>query len=280
MVKKSWRKRITEIVIAVLISYVFGTALLYLNQRNILYAAPKLSPEYISDRLSAYEGIQVITSDGLSLKGYFTPPSSPQKPIIIFFHGNAAHPAMMVPYFSQMVKDGYGVLLTEYRGYGGNPGSPTEDGLYKDAEAFFESDVLKRYMGVNPIIIYGQSLGSGAAVDLAQKHVQSIAALVLEVPFDSLLSVTERNYPFIPFQKFLLKDQYKSALKIGDVTVPKLFLLAGKDWVVGVDSGKRLFDLAHEPKQVIEYKEAGHNTVAEYGASSDVQKFIEGLNEK
>ncbi len=277
MVRKSKKRRMAEFLIITLVVYIFTTGLLYFFQRKLIYFPPSVPIEQMTGLLTGYEPVRVLTEDGLKLTGFFTAPVDPGKPIIIAFHGNASHPAWMAPFFSDMVQAGYGVLLAEYRGYGGNSGHPTEDGLYKDAEAFFQSDVLNKYRATNPIIIYGQSLGSGVAVNLAQKHNAEIRALILEVPFENLLAVVAMHYPFVPFKSVLLKDQFKSDLKIADVKAPKLFILAGKDRVVGYKTGRALFDLSPEPKQMVEYKEADHNTVEMYEASKAVQNFIEGI---
>lgn len=259
--------------------YVIILGMLYSNQRSMLYSPPKVSEEQIATgALKKYQSIYATTSDGLKLRGFFHAPADQSKPVILAFHGNASHPLWMAHDFNDMVETGYGVLLAEYRGYGGNQGHPTEEGIYLDAEAFFQSEELKKIRTTNPLVIYGQSLGSAAAVDLAQRHNEEISALILEVPFDNLTSVVEKNFPIVFGVRFLLEDKYESDKKIMDIMPPKLFLLAEKDEVVGFDSGKKLFEIARQPKQIIEYKNATHNGLSMFGASKDTQNFIESLS--
>ncbi|HNQ92493.1 MAG TPA: alpha/beta fold hydrolase [Alphaproteobacteria bacterium] len=236
---------------------------------------PHPPADEIAAVLMGYAPVTVKTEDGLTVTGFFRPPADKQKPIILFFHGNASHPAWMAPFFSGMSGQGYGIFLVEYRGYNNNEGIPTEQGLYKDAEAYLISDPLAKDHKANPLIVFGHSLGSGVAVELASRHPERFSAMVLQVPFDSIVHVVSNKYPFVPFPSLLVKDQYNSDQKIGKVTIPKLFLLAGQDTVVGHDTGKRLYDLAPGPKILVEMPDAGHNDIYAHGTAQKVFDFVE-----
>lgn len=249
---------------------------LFAFQRELLYHPPSDLPDsYIESELKSYEPV-TIASGKLKLTSYFSRPKTSTEPIILVFHGNASHPAFIAPAFAQMQNQGYGIFLFEYRGYGGNPGEPTEKGLEEDATAALQDYLLKNFPD-NPLIIYGQSLGSGVAVDVASRHPGKIDGLILEVPFASLVDVVSRKFPYIPLPHLLLHDPYRSDQKIDKVTAPKLFLLAGEDEVVGYETGQSLYNLATEPKKLVEYPNARHNTVTDYGSASATYDFIEQI---
>ncbi len=257
------------------IAYVGLIVLLFLLQRVMMYLPPKLESSELTSLLNNYEPISVVTEDGLKISGFFTPPVDEKKPIIIAFHGNASHPAWQSHDFKDLVEKGYGVLLSEYRYYGGNPGRPSEDGFYKDARAYINAKPLLETYKNNPLIVYGQSLGSGVAVQLAADYPERVTGLVLEVPYDTMVNVAKKHYPFVIGMKYLLKDKFMSVEKIGKLTMPKLFILAGKDEVVGFNSGNALYEAAPEPKQLIIFELAGHNQLPPEKVQGELEYFCD-----
>lgn len=256
-----------------LLIYIILIAIIFFNQRSLMYFPQEGIPDNIvKNILPKIEIIQVLTDDHLSLKAYFVPPKDTSKPILLVFHGNASLAPHLIEPLKPIIEEGYGVLFAEYRGYGGNEGSPTEQGLYKDADGYLE------YIDSNfpkyKIIAYGQSLGSAVAVDITSRNPKKFSGLILEVPFDSALSVAHKAYPFVPFKNILLKDKFESDKKIGKIDIPKLFLVAGKDNVVGTDTGKRLYELANNPKDIHIFKEATHIDVFSYGAAKHINRFL------
>lgn len=271
-------KTITLKVILPLIGvYVIFMVLMFFYQRSLMYFPQPALPDNIAETiLSKAQVINVTTADGVQLKAYFKAPKDDQHPIIVAFHGNGSLGLYLSQNFTDVIDKGYGVLLAEYRGYSGNEGSPTEDGLYKDADAYLA--YLKAEYPHTKLVAYGQSLGSGVAVDIVARNPQSFIGLVLEVPFDSALNVADKHYPYIFFKKWILRDQYLSNEKIGTISIPKLFLLSGQDEVVGVEGGFDLFDAAKDPKQIRVYNNATHMTVFQNGAQIDLIDFLESLD--
>lgn len=266
-----------KIIVPFVVLYLMVLGLMFYYQRALLYLPPPAVPKDQAVTLApGADLIEVATKDQLQLTAYFIPPKTKDAPILLVFHGNAALGVYLAQNFSKITAQGYGVLLAEYRGYGGNPGKPSEAGLAEDADAYLE--YLETHYPGRAIIAYGQSLGSGVMVDLAARRPKNIAAVILEVPFDSILNVADQAYPYILFKKFLLKDQYLSINKIGAITAPKLFLLAGRDEVVGLNGGLALSRAAPEPKTVKIYETANHMNVFEFGADADILKFLEGLD--
>lgn len=270
-------KTITLKVILPLIGvYMILMVLMFFYQRSLMYFPQVALPDNIAQALLPKAQIfNVTTTDGIHLKAYFVPPKDEDHPIILAFHGNGSLGLYLSQNFTEAIEKGYGVLLAEYRGYSGNEGTPSEEGLYQDADAYLT--YLNAQYPQTQIVAYGQSLGSGVAIDLVARHPQAFIGLILEVPFDSALNVADKYYPYIFFKKWILRDQYLSNEKIGTISIPKLFLLGGQDEVVGLDSGLSLFEVAPNPKLIRVYNDAGHMNVFQYGAKNDLIDFLESL---
>lgn len=272
--KKSFKKRMIEFFVTFAVIYVLIIALMYHYQRSILYFTHVASDEDRKTYVSKYEQVSVETKDGLSLKSYFRPPQTKDKPVILVFHGNASTAVWKAYEMEPYVEKGYGVWLAEYRGYDANPGQPSEEGLYMDGEAYLSSERLTKDYARNPLIVFGESLGSGVTSEMVHRNPDRVAGVILKVPFDSLLEVASTRYPFVIGMSYLLKDQYRSIEKLSNWPMPKLFLVAGKDEVVGAKGGKRLFEAAPEPKQLVVIDEARHNDIAQFGMSSHILDFL------
>ncbi|MEZ0261839.1 MAG: alpha/beta hydrolase [Alphaproteobacteria bacterium] len=199
--------------------------------------------------------VRFLTVDGLQLHAWYTPPRDMGKPTILFLHGNSSNIKGFYPKAKIYIERGYGAFLCEYRGYGGNPGEPTEQGLYNDAEACLFALRDKGYGSWN-LVYFGQSLGTGAAVDLAVKHPPK--ALVLESPYSSATAVAKLSYPLYPID-WMLQDKFDSISKI-DKVKSRLFLVHGEaDSLIPVREAARLFDKANSPKQFYSIAGGGHN---------------------
>ncbi len=263
-----------KIILPLVGIYLILLVLMFFGQRSFMYFPQPALPENMAKTLLPNaQVVNVVTADGLQLNAYFIPPKDVGHSVILAFHGNGLLGLYLAPNFKGAIDQGYGVLLAEYRGYSSNQGKPTEAGLYQDADAYLA--YLQLHYPKTKIIAYGQSLGSGVAVDLVARNPQSFAGLVLEVPFDSILNLSDKYYPYIFFKKWVLRDQYLSNQKIGSITIPKLFLLAGQDEIVGLDSGLSLFDVAKDPKTVRVYDTATHMTVFQHGAEMDLMDFVD-----
>ena len=165
---------------------------------------------------------------------------------------------------------GYGVFLVGYRGYGANPGKVTEKGLYDDAVAAL-SYLKSKGITQGNIILYGESLGTGIAVHLAEERTP--AALVLEAPFSSIADVAQARMPLLPV-KYLLLDRFESTSKIVSVTAPTLIVHGAHDGTIPLRFGQKLFAVAREPKTMHVYAEAGHNDLYEHGMATLVIDFL------
>jgi hypothetical protein len=193
------------------------------------------------------------TADGVRLAGGFFPPPSPERPVLLYFHGNAEAAAHNLPLADELRARGLGVFLAEYRGYGGLSGSPSEEGLHADGEAALAA--LGRF-GVPPsrVVLVGRSLGSGVAVELATRH--RVAAVVLVSAYTSIVDMG--RIVAGPLAPLVVRDRFDSLGKIGRVAAPLVLLHGSRDDVVPVSMGRRLA-AARPDARYFEVPEATHN---------------------
>ncbi len=260
--------KISMIIVKLFFLYTIIIAFFYYSQRDMMYFPTKEEYNLSEYNLDDFKKFTVITNDNLEISGLYKAPFD-DKPIIIFFHGNTGHAGYRENKIRDFVNKGYGVLLAEYRGYGPNQGKPSEKNLYEDARAY-----LNKLASEN-IVIYGQSLGTGIAVQMATEY--KAKALILETPFDSALNVAKERYFFIAFLNYLMHDKYENDKKISTISIPKLFILAGKDEVVGIKGGKRLADIADDNKKVIIIEDAAHNIADKFDVPNKIISFINDL---
>ena len=164
----------------------------------------------------------------------------------------------------------------EYRGYGGNPGRPSELGLMSDARAAL---AFLDAAGVPPAetVLYGELLGSTVAVAIAAERAvggQPVAALVLEAPLSSVSDVAAYHYPWMPV-RWLLKDRFEAAARIADVGAPVLIVHGDADEIVPIRYGRALFEAAQEPKEAAWIPGGGHEDLAQFGLSRIVLDFLD-----
>lgn len=226
-----------------------------LEKQFIFFPASHLiaTPEAVG---LAYEDVFFSTEDGVRLHGWFVPAAGARW-TILWFHGNAGNISHRLDNLLQMHRRlQVNVLLFDYREYGRSQGTVSEEGTYRDAKAAFQ--VLSQRPDIDPraIVLFGRSLGSAVAVELAQ-HV-SCRALILESPFTSVADMAVTMLPFLPVAR-LLRARYDSLAKIAQLSVSLLVLHGDRDEVVPFAQGQKLFHAAREPKTFYTISGAGHN---------------------
>ena len=260
-----------KFLIPVIVAYAIFVFFLATFQRYFMYFPDKTKPELVHNaRL-----VNVKTQDGLDLEGWYFEASDKQKPVIVYFHGNAGHFANRLFKVIHYINEGYGILLAEYRGYGGNPGQPSEQGFYQDGRAYM--DWLHNEITGDNIILYGESIGSGAAVQMATEY--DVNGLILETPFSSMVEVASKHYFYVPV-KWFIKDRYLNIDKITHTKAPLLILHGHSDITIPISSAQKLFDAAEEPKKFIAFQDGNHNNLYDFGAAQHVLKFLSDLIRK
>lgn len=227
------------------------------GQRRLMYLPAGVVEPPGRVGLRGVEEVAIPTADGLTLGGWFVrPDSGTPRATIIVFNGNAGNRSYRAPLAAALRRAGYAVLLFDYRGYGGNPGSPTEAGLLEDGRAVRAYLAQRGDVDSSRLVYFGESLGTGIAVALAVEHAP--AAMVLRSPYASMVSLARKHYPFVP-AGLVLKDRYRSDERIARVRAPILFIAGDRDAIVPLEQTRRLFDHANEPKTLEVIPDADHN---------------------
>jgi uncharacterized protein len=261
---------LTTLIAIPVVAYLAVLAYLYVYQRQLLYRPERSRPQ-LGELLSVrMREVQLTTADGLDLLSWYLP-SRNSRPVIAYFHGNGGNIAHRTHRAQRFAREGYGVLLVGYRGYGGNPGTPTEAGLFEDARAGLDF-LRSENIAADRIVLYGESLGTAIAVHAATQ--QAIGAIIIESPFTSIAALAQYHYPFIP-AALLVWDRFDSLSRIGEVKAPLFMLQGGHDGVVPTRFGETLFAAAPEPKERWFVPQAGHEDLAGFGALDAVVAFIE-----
>jgi fermentation-respiration switch protein FrsA (DUF1100 family) len=232
---------IKSFFLLILIYFVI-TVVVYFFQRKLLYHP--FSPQITGKGLiHNFETINFKTSDNFELKGWFHLKNSNKK-TILFLHGNAGNLDNRIDKLNFLGNMDINFLIISWRGYSGNPGNPSETGLYKDALGGIEW-LNKKGISNDRIILYGESLGTAIATEVAQN--ENFAGIILEAPFTSMVDMGQKIYPIFPV-KFLLKDKYESKNKIKNIKSPILVLHGRKDKIVPFYMGEKIFEMANSPK--------------------------------
>lgn len=246
------KQNMLGILAGLAIAYLGALAVLYFYQRNLLYFPDTARPSAGEDK--RLETISYPSADGIALNSFYRRPPSEAAPVLVHFHGNAGNIGDRVSRVQPYADAGMAVLLAEYRGFGGNSGAPSEQGLYADARGAID---FLRQQGVAPdrMVFYGESLGSGIAVQMATEF--ACGAVVLEAPYSSVVDVAQGRYWMFPIRA-LVRDKYDSTAKIGRVRCPIFIMHGTADQVIPIRYGERLYALAPEPKKMKTYPGLGH----------------------
>jgi fermentation-respiration switch protein FrsA (DUF1100 family) len=269
MSQPSLLPRLRRFAVLAFIAYSGIVAAMYVAQRSLLFPGAALN-RALPAPPPAFQAITLQAADGTRLAAWIRPPA-PGQPVILYLHGNGGSLASpgRVQRFSSLVAEGAGLLALSWRGYAGSDGSPSEDGLHMDARA--AHDHLRTAFPQAPVAIYGESLGTGPAVKLAGEV--PVAALVLESPFLSTAAVAQGTYFFLPVH-LLMKDPFRSDLRIGRVTAPLLVMHGRQDGVVPFAQGRALYDMATAPKRFADAPDANHVDLPRFGSLRLAREFI------
>lgn len=270
-----------QIILGLIGIYLLLTAAIYVFQRKLMYNPHMHVNTPHRDQSPPLEEVTLQTKDGLKLVSYYKAPETTEKgelyPVILYMHGNTGPATDAAHKLIPAAEAGYGILLLEYRGYGSNPGTPTEEGLIADAEAALHYIHLKHGKNAK-IIYYGMSMGTGVANGLAEKRPP--AGLIQECGFTSMTDAAKIHYPLFPV-KHLIKDTFNSEKRIASLTVPLLVLHGELDGTVPVEQGKKIFETAASADKTLKlYPQAKHINLHDFGAGDDVvlwlnERFLE-----
>jgi fermentation-respiration switch protein FrsA (DUF1100 family) len=249
--------------------YVVVVGAAWLGQRHLMYVpnATRVAPAAAG--LAGVQEQVLAAPDGARLIAWHTPARA-GRPTLLYLHGNAGNLAGRADRFERYQRLGFGLMMLSWRGYSGSTGNPTEANNVADATLAFDT-LVESGVPAHDIVVYGESLGSGVAIQLA--GARPVAALVLDAPYTSIVDVAILSYPYLPVRPLLL-DRYESDRHIAKVTAPVLVLHGERDTVIPVTMGRALYERVPGPKKIALFPEGGHIDLDSYGAVEIVAQWI------
>jgi uncharacterized protein len=264
---------IFKLVLVVAAAYALVAVAAFIAQRKLMYFPDRARVAPASFALSGVEERLIKTPDGESLVAWFGR-AAPGRPTILYFHGNAGNLANRSERVRKYLGRGMGVFILSYRGYSGSSGRPSERANVADAKLAYGALIAE---GVAPedIIVYGESLGSGVAVQLAAE--KPVAGVVLDAPYTAIVDVAAGAYPYFPVRAFLL-DRYDSLRYLSRIDAPLLVIHGEEDEVIPVAMGRAVYAAANGPKEIVTFPGAGHSDHHLYGSGDEIFRWIDNLS--
>ena len=240
-------------LLSLLAVYLLVLLFIYFTQRNLLYHPG--DNNYLDDKIQfSYKEVFIEVDQDIKLKSWLIEKDLKKYKTLVFFHGNAGNLFNRVHKLNELHKLDINILIISWRGFSGNSGKPTEKNFYQDAQKSIEW-LNSKGIESKKIILYGESLGTGVAVELAQKNIFN--SIILESPFTSMAKTAKIYYPYLPVN-LLLKDKYDSINKIHKITKPILIMHGMKDDLVPYIMSVELFNKANKPKYSFFPKDDNH----------------------
>ncbi|MBS9374426.1 alpha/beta hydrolase [Rhodococcus sp. B50] len=255
-----------RIVLAVLLVVALVGVAGWALQRRLIYLPDISTPPSAAIVLPGAEDVVLRTSDGLELDAWFVPGRNPEGPghgfTVLLAAGNGGNRLGRADTAADLAAAGFSTLLLDYRGYGGNPGSPTEEGLAADARAAL--DHLRSRDDVDParVLYFGESLGCAVVTALAVD--EPPAGMLLRSPFTDLAAVARHHYPFVPAA--LVKDDFPVAGLVARIDVPITVVYGTADTIVPPAQSASVADAARQLSERVELAGLEHNDPPMFGA--------------
>ncbi len=261
-----------KIVVFAAIAYLAIIGIAYVAQRKFTYFpnASRVAPA--DTGLEGFREVELPTADGERVIAWYAP-APPGRPTVLYFHGNGGGLANRAGRFGRYQNAGFGIFVMSYRGYSGSTGSPTERHNIADARLAYDY-LIKQGLKPSDIVLYGESLGSGVAVQTAAAV--PVAGVILDAPYTSIVEVGAKAYPILPLS-WLMVDRYESDKRIASINAPLLILHGARDQVIPLEMGQRMHALAREPKKIVVFPEGRHVDLDQYGAVDVVRDWILAL---
>ena len=261
-----------EIILGIIVIYVSVLVILFIFQRNLMYHPSENN--YFGDKLEVnIEKVNIKTSDNINLLGWFHKKDLNKFKTIVYFHGNAGTLDNRIHKLNHFKDMEVNFLIIAWRGFNGNKGKPNEKGLYIDGLSAVNW-IINQGVKEQNIILYGESLGTGIATEIAQQ--KNFAGVILETPFTSMVAAAKKFYPYLPVS-LLLKDRYENNKKIKNINIPLLVMHGEKDTIVPFSMGKKIYNLANEPKYYYFTKHDNHMMEYDDQLLNVLEDFIKGL---
>ena len=248
-------RRLLVAVVVLLAVAATVTGAFWALQRKLIYLPDPAPVPPAATVLPGARDVELTTSDGLRLGAWWLPAAAPDAPAVLVAPGNGGARDLRAPLARALADEGLSVLLVDYRGYGGNPGSPSEDGLARDVRAARQW-LLDAGVAPDRLLYFGESLGAAVVAALAVEHPP--AGLVLRSPFTDLAAVGSHHYRFLPVRA-LLRDRFPVAELVARIDVPTVVVLGGADSIVPAEHSRAVAEAAADLREVVELPGADHN---------------------
>jgi len=260
-----------SLMIALAASFLLLAGGIRLFERFFIFAFPRFPAGFLPPEVYGFhiEDVWLTTADNVRVNAWYLPASASQK-TLLWFHGNAENIWDGLGQLTFYPRLGINVLAADYRGYGKSEGTPSETGVYSDADAAYDYLTQVRHIPPENIIIYGHSLGGAVAIDLASRR--PCGGLIVQSSFTSVRDMARRLFR-IPLLEYLPRSRFDSLAKIRRVRVPILIVHGTRDETVPFSMGQRLFEAAPEPKYFFAVPGAGHNDLLEVGGERLLERF-------
>jgi len=242
-------------VVAISLGYGAIVGLAFAFQDQLLFQPSSRLLATPDDAGMDYETARLDTDDGETLHGWWIPAADTSRGTLLFFHGNAGNISGRLESVQQFHRLGLNVLIVDYRGYGQSTGSPSEEGIYRDAEACWQYLMEVQNLAPQEVVVFGRSMGGGPATWLTAQHTPG--AVILESVFTNVPDIGAHHYSFLPVRA-LATNQFDNESRVADIDAPTLHIHSREDRVVPFTLGRRVFEAAAESKQFLEIQ-GGHN---------------------
>ncbi len=249
-------------------AYLIALVLVYQFQRSFMYFPPAKYYSPVEAPLPEFEEIKFETAEGTYVTAWWSAPKD-NAPVFMFFHGNGSAVYSNAHIFKDLLDQGYGIWSVGYPGYPGSTGKPSETAITSAAVEQYNLLKEKGYDGER-IILYGTSLGSAIAVDVARKR--SVSKIILEAPFYSMYHMVKLKMPIFAF-KPLVKDKYENFDALQSLEVPMLWIHGDRDRVIPIGEGRRLFDGYAGPKESLVIPGGSHVNAWVSGGREQILEF-------
>jgi uncharacterized protein len=270
---KKYRKNLLQLTLIILFLYFFVLVFLYFYQGNLLYHPNENN--YSKDKITVdIKQVKITTSDNIELLGWYHKKNLKVFKTLIFFHGNAGSLENRIHKLNHFIDMNINFLIVAWRGFNGNSGKPSEQGLYEDGKSTINW-LIKKGVNEKNIVLYGESLGTGVATHLAQN--KNFAGVILETPFTSMIDAAKTFYPYIPVN-FLLKDKFENYKKIKNISSPILVMHGEADQIVPFYMGKKIYESANKPKYSYFTKHDDHMMEYDESLVLALKSFFRNLN--
>ena len=262
-------KYIYILITSAIVIYLILLTLIYINQRKLLYLPSENN--YLDDPINfTYNEFFIEVDKDVKIKSWLIEKDLKKYKTILFLHGNAGNLFNRSYKLNRLNELNLNVLIISWRSFSGNSGKPNETNLFGDAKKAVKW-LNERGVETKNIILYGESLGTGVAVEIGQTN--KFNSIILESPYTSMIKAAKIYYPYLPV-KYLLKDKYDSEKKIKNIKTPILIMHGKKDNIVPFHMGKKLFETANEPKKFLQIEEDDHMLSFNDNLLLEIKDFI------